>query len=312
VQEQDTPIAEAEWQVMRTVWADYPVSSADIIRKLRAATTWEPTTIKTLLARLVRKSVLGYEVRGKSFLYSPLISEEACIRREMRRYIEKVYGGQLWLETNWFRFKGAHDPDYQTCIADELERRYPDISAKLSVVLSEKQLVYLHASRRNLHSALGVLDGPVWLRSGFAWGILHLAPRDCFDDIQAEKAAVHTLVQILVSQINPSAPYWLSQAVAAYESGWLTRERILAALAAHPEGSGLSGSHDRIEAFLSFREAGGYELGYTVAEFLATRFGYQQLGSFLRDPTGYQAVFGMSEAEFWSQWRSFLDTHYRR
>ena len=45
-------ISQAEWQVMRVLWA-YPHSrSTEIISRLEADFSWKPATIKTLLNRL--------------------------------------------------------------------------------------------------------------------------------------------------------------------------------------------------------------------------------------------------------------------
>jgi BlaI family penicillinase repressor len=54
-------VTESEWKVMKVVWSmDNPVASYDIIQKLSTTEDWKPETIKTLLNRLVKKGVLGY------------------------------------------------------------------------------------------------------------------------------------------------------------------------------------------------------------------------------------------------------------
>lgn len=54
-------ISQAEWQVMRVLWA-YPHSrSTEIIARLEADFAWKPATIKTLLNRLKTKEFIAME-----------------------------------------------------------------------------------------------------------------------------------------------------------------------------------------------------------------------------------------------------------
>lgn len=49
-------ISEAEWEVMRVIWARKQLKSSDIIDILQEKFQWSPSTIKTLLGRLVDKN----------------------------------------------------------------------------------------------------------------------------------------------------------------------------------------------------------------------------------------------------------------
>jgi BlaI family penicillinase repressor len=303
-------ITEAEWQVMRAVWSAAPATSGELIRELAAGTGWEPTTVKTLLARLVKKGALRFEVSGRSYVYYPLLSEEACIRREMRLFAGKVYGGELRLGTSRFEFKGLDDREYIGLLAQALEAGLERIAADLGYDTSERLLVYVHESRQRLHSALGVLDGPEWLRAGTIWGILHVAPRACFTDLEPGKAAVHVLAQLLVTMLNPAAPYWVQQAVAAWEGQWLEPARVAASVAARPSGFNLGQMRDVSAIYRSFRDAGGYELAWTVAEFALSEFGSGGLARLARASSDFMGAFGLSEQEFWSRWEAYLAKRY--
>jgi predicted transcriptional regulator len=303
-------ISEAEWQIMRTVWTNVPATSTGIINELKDSTGWMPTTVKTMLSRLVKKGVLSYQTKGRTHYYYPLMSEEECIRNEMHAFIDKVYGGQLIMETEHFKFRGDKDFEYIYQLSIALEESYERIVRDLNHTLREKCLVYTHVTQKRLHSALGVLDGPQWLRSGYAWGILHIAPHKCFDDILAEKAAVHTFTQVLINQINPSAPYWLQQAISSYESKWLSKERIAEAVKSYSTASDLSTMKDMSKVYVTFKEAGGYEVSYTVAEYIDRTFGMVALEKLLREPTDFQGIINLSEHEFWSGWNRYLRENY--
>lgn len=72
-------ITPAEWQVMRVVWSLQATTSSQIIEVLQAKVDWKPATIKTLLRRLVDKQALSANRQGRSFIYQPLVTEQATM-----------------------------------------------------------------------------------------------------------------------------------------------------------------------------------------------------------------------------------------
>jgi BlaI family penicillinase repressor len=88
-------ISEAEWEVMRVLWNESPLTANTIVEKLTATTHWKATTIRTLINRLVEKNVLGYEKKGREFHYYPLVAEVDCIRAESSSFLRRVYRGAL-------------------------------------------------------------------------------------------------------------------------------------------------------------------------------------------------------------------------
>jgi BlaI family penicillinase repressor len=88
-------ISEAEWEVMRVLWNESPLTANKIVEKLAATTRWKATTTRTLINRLVEKNVLGYEKKGREFHYYPLVAEVDCIRAESNSFLRRVYRGAL-------------------------------------------------------------------------------------------------------------------------------------------------------------------------------------------------------------------------
>jgi BlaI family penicillinase repressor len=88
-------ISDAEWEVMKLVWERQPVAASDVVARLGREQRWAPRTIKTMLARLVDKGALGYEVDGKRFLYRAKVRREACVRHESRSFLSRVFGGAV-------------------------------------------------------------------------------------------------------------------------------------------------------------------------------------------------------------------------
>ena len=72
-------ITPAEWQVMRIVWTLGETTSSQIITILQRKVDWKPATVKTLLRRLVAKGALSKTRQGRSFIYRPLVEEQATM-----------------------------------------------------------------------------------------------------------------------------------------------------------------------------------------------------------------------------------------
>lgn len=88
-------ISDAEWDVMEPVWAVGACTAADVIKQLRATHDWNHSTIRTLLARLVEKGALAYDVDGARYIYRAAVSREQCVRQEGRSFLEKAFGGDV-------------------------------------------------------------------------------------------------------------------------------------------------------------------------------------------------------------------------
>lgn len=87
-------ISEAEYEIMKAVWKNAPISTNEVVELFEGG-NWSPKTVQTLLARLVKKGTLGYEKRGRVFVYSPLIDEEEYRREESSSFLKKFYNGAL-------------------------------------------------------------------------------------------------------------------------------------------------------------------------------------------------------------------------
>jgi BlaI family penicillinase repressor len=88
-------ISVAEWAVMEPIWAAGACTAADVIRQLRATHDWNHSTIRTLLARLVEKGALAYDVDGPRYIYRAVVSRERCVRQEGRSFLDKAFGGDV-------------------------------------------------------------------------------------------------------------------------------------------------------------------------------------------------------------------------
>lgn len=88
-------ISEAEYEVMRIVWQNAPVSTNEIVERLEKTTSWNPKTIQTLIKRLVTKRALTYEKEGRMFVYTPLVAENEYVSQESSSFLKKYYNGNI-------------------------------------------------------------------------------------------------------------------------------------------------------------------------------------------------------------------------
>ena len=88
-------ISDAEWDVMEPIWAAGACTAADVIKQLRATHDWNHSTIRTLLARLVEKGALAYDVDGSRYIYRATVTRQRCVRQEGRSFLEKAFGGDV-------------------------------------------------------------------------------------------------------------------------------------------------------------------------------------------------------------------------
>lgn len=90
-------ISDAEWQIMKVIWKESPLTAAAIIECLKPETDWSPKTIQTLISRLVKKEALGVNKEGSLYQYYPSVSQEECMHEETTSFLQKVYDGSFHL-----------------------------------------------------------------------------------------------------------------------------------------------------------------------------------------------------------------------
>lgn len=86
----DINISEAEWEVMRVVWSNVHTTSKFVIDTLGEEKSWTPSTIKTLLSRLVEKGFLETTKQGNKFLYSAKCVEDECLEILTQNFLERI------------------------------------------------------------------------------------------------------------------------------------------------------------------------------------------------------------------------------
>ena len=88
-------ISEAEYEVMKIVWKNTPVSTNEVTEALTSTPDWSPKTLQTMLKRLVNKGALTYVKEGRVFVYTPLVEEDEYISQKSSSFLSRYYDGEL-------------------------------------------------------------------------------------------------------------------------------------------------------------------------------------------------------------------------
>lgn len=83
-------ISNAEWEVMRVLWASGPKTSNDIIEILFDKLGWSDSTVKTLLRRLIEKNAISRVKQSRAYLYKAETSEKGAYLNELNEVLGKI------------------------------------------------------------------------------------------------------------------------------------------------------------------------------------------------------------------------------
>lgn len=88
-------LSEMEWEIMKPLWRHGPLAARDIYEHLPKDYGWAYKTVKTMLARLVKKGALEYDQIGNSYLYRAVYSRRQMTREATGSFIQRVFDGAL-------------------------------------------------------------------------------------------------------------------------------------------------------------------------------------------------------------------------
>ena len=90
----DVSISDAESRVLAVLWREGPSTSDRVIAAL-AQERWQVSTIKTLLARLVKKRAIRAKKEGRRFVYSAALTRQQWVASESEGLLSRVFGGRV-------------------------------------------------------------------------------------------------------------------------------------------------------------------------------------------------------------------------
>lgn len=86
-------ITDSELKIMKVLWsAGGELTASDILKTLEKSSSWESSTIKTLLRRLCDKGVV-ISTKKEVLYYKPVVSEEQYSNYSIQTLIDRLYAG---------------------------------------------------------------------------------------------------------------------------------------------------------------------------------------------------------------------------
>ena len=92
----DVPrMSDAEWRVMKVVWALKAATAKEVVEALARETAWKLQTIQTLMSRLVQKRALAADKSSREHVFTALVAEQECRQAASHSFLARVFDGEI-------------------------------------------------------------------------------------------------------------------------------------------------------------------------------------------------------------------------
>jgi BlaI family transcriptional regulator, penicillinase repressor len=88
-------LTEAEWAIMKVVWAHQPCAAGTVQEALAADKSWAYSTVKTTMDRMVQKGLLKIQKIRNLQLFSATVSETSARRGEFQKMLNRAFNGAV-------------------------------------------------------------------------------------------------------------------------------------------------------------------------------------------------------------------------
>ena len=88
-------LSDMEWEILKPLWEKGPMAARDIYEEVPKEHAWAYKTVKTMLARLVKKGALTYDQIGNSYLYRPVYPRGEMTHAAVTSFVQRVFDGAL-------------------------------------------------------------------------------------------------------------------------------------------------------------------------------------------------------------------------
>ena len=88
-------LTEAEWAIIKAIWEKEPCTAPEVQQRLQTKTGWTYSTVRTLMDRMVAKSLLLADKARKLTLYRSAVTREQAQRSELLYALKHAFNGAL-------------------------------------------------------------------------------------------------------------------------------------------------------------------------------------------------------------------------
>ena len=122
-------LTDAEWKIIEVLWDKHPRSMPEITKILEPSTGWTRHTVITLLKRMESKGTVAVDSTGSMKMYTPKITREQATTEQTRKFLSRVFSGNLSLLISNLVDSGEADIEEMQAILDMVrknEKNHPD------------------------------------------------------------------------------------------------------------------------------------------------------------------------------------------
>ncbi len=89
-------LSDSEIYIMHVIWEKGEATSFDVLDKVKKDKKLSENTVRTLLARMVKKKAIVIDsTNKKTHIYKPLIEKNEFLRVEGKNFLENIYEGSI-------------------------------------------------------------------------------------------------------------------------------------------------------------------------------------------------------------------------
>jgi BlaI family penicillinase repressor len=85
----------AESRIMEAFWREGALSAEGVIAAVGAEQGWAPGTVRTLIARLLKKGMIVATRDDGQHSYRPLVPRDKYVRAESQGLVDRLFGGEV-------------------------------------------------------------------------------------------------------------------------------------------------------------------------------------------------------------------------
>lgn len=193
---------------------------------------------------------------------------------------------------------------------DELKDNVERITVKYKHQPSRKIIIEIYPDLPTFHQAVGEKDAPNWFMGTFEDNILKIVsplnpgPEHTYQSILT--STVHLFTMWLITDINPLAPKWARQGVGGYESKGMSEQFIRSSTLDVINDLVIPSFQELNNDTWDFETMKGFQFSRLIVEFIIEKYGIDTLNKAIRNPNGYNEIFGCSESELHEQWVEYM------
>jgi len=118
-------LPDAEFDIMKVVWANEPpITTSEIMKLLGNDKKWKIQTVVTLMLRLVERGFLRSEKHGKERTYFSLVSKEDYLKFETGNFMKQFHNNSFFnLVSTLYDDEAVTDADIDELLQWVKERR---------------------------------------------------------------------------------------------------------------------------------------------------------------------------------------------